>query len=155
MRKQHIDIGELAQAIKKKLGGLELLALNNEWMTGVFLEDNVIELGDFLAARPIPELENGRHKSDPRHIVRKTIIGQQIECSGMGRGSAWIRLQRFIYVEQPNRQTATPEQPRAQQADRATSGNQYPPFVKTHFGKLLFTDFHNASHPDYDSLQQF
>jgi hypothetical protein len=155
MRKQHFHVRQRSQALDKELGGLELFALNDEWMTGVFLEDSVIELGDFLAARPIPKLENGRHQPDPRHVVRKTTVGQQIECSGMGRGSAWIHLQGFIDVKQPNRQTATPEQPRAQKADRATSSNQYPPFVKTHFEKLLFTDFHNASYPDCDSLQQF
>ena len=68
-------------------------------MTGVFLEDNVIELGDLLAAWPIPELEDGRHQADARHLVRKTILGQQIERSGMGRGSPWIRLQGFVDVE--------------------------------------------------------
>ena len=99
MRKQHFHVGQRSQAIEKKLGGLELLALNNEWMAGVFFEDNVIELGDLLAAWPIPELEDGRHQPDARHVLRKSIFGQQIECSGMGRGSPWIRLQGFVDVE--------------------------------------------------------
>ena len=99
VRKQHFDVGQLSQTLKNKLGGFELLALNDEWMTGVVLEDNVIELGDLLAAWPIPELEDGRHQSDARHLVRKTILGQQIERSGMGRGSPRIRLRCFVDVE--------------------------------------------------------
>ena len=90
----------------------------------------MIELGDLLAAWPIPELKDGRYQPDARHVIRKSILGQQIERGGMGRGRPWIRLQGFVDVEYPNRQTTTPEQPAAQQADRATSGNQYPPFFK-------------------------
>src|SRR5262245_2360132 len=137
VREQHFDVGQIAQAIENKLCSFELLALNNEWMICVFLENNVIELRDLLAAWPIPELENGRHQPDARHLVRKAALGQQIERGGMGCGSPRIRLQGFVDVEQPNRQTATSEQPSAQQADRATSGNQYPPFVKSHARKLL------------------
>ena len=71
----------------------------------------MIELGDLLAAWPIPELKDGRHQPDARHVIRKSIIGQQIERGGMGRGRPWIRLQGFVDVEYPNRQTTTPEQP--------------------------------------------
>ncbi len=138
-----------------KLGGFELLALNDEWMTGVVLENNVIELGDFLAAWPIPELEDGRHQPDARHVVRKTVIGQQIERGGMGRGSPRIRLHGFVDVEQPNRQTATPEQPRAQQGRPGHLQQSVSAVRQTHFGKLLFTYFRDASYPDCNSLQQF
>ena len=55
VRKQDVDVGQLSQAIENELGGFELLALNDEWMAGVVLENNVIELGDLLAAWPIPD----------------------------------------------------------------------------------------------------
>ena len=47
-------------------------------MIGVSLEDNVIELGNLLAARPIPELENGCHQPHARHVLRKPILRQQV-----------------------------------------------------------------------------
>jgi hypothetical protein len=130
VRKQNVDVGQLSQALKKDLGGFKLLALNDKWMTGVVLKDNVIKLGDLLAAGPVPELENGRHQPDARHLVRETIIGQQVERGRMSGGSPWIRLQGFVDVEKPDRQATASEQPRAQQADRAPSSNQYSPFIK-------------------------
>jgi|SRR5690348_8103854 hypothetical protein len=72
--KQHFDIRKLSEALKKDLGGLELLALNDEWVICVTLENDVIELGDLLPAWPIPELEDRRHQPDAGHLVRKTII---------------------------------------------------------------------------------
>src|SRR5262249_32180314 len=98
-------------------------------MTGVFLEDDVIKLGDLFAAWPIPELEDGGHQSNARHLVRKTILGQQIEGGGMGRGRPWARWQISVAVKPPDRQPPAPEQPRPQQADRPPPGNQSPPFV--------------------------
>lgn len=99
-------------------------------MIGVILENGMIEFGDLLAAWPIPELKDRRYQPDARHVIRKSILGQQIERGGMGRGRPWIRLQSFVDVEYSNREATTPEQPAAQQADRPTSGNQYPSFFR-------------------------
>jgi hypothetical protein len=137
MRKQNFDIGHLSQAIENDLGGFKLFALNNEWVAGVVFENNVIELGDFLATWPIPELKDRRYQSDARHFIREAILSQQIERCGMRRCCSRIRLRGFVDVEQSNRQAPTAEQPPAQQADRATSGNQYPPFFNQ-TRKLLF-----------------
>ena len=68
-------------------------------MVGVVLENGVIELGDLLATWPIPELEDRRHQPDARHLIGKSILGEQIERGGMGRGRPWIRLQSFVDVE--------------------------------------------------------
>ena len=57
---------------------------------------------------------------------------------------ARIGLQGFVVVEQPDRQAAPPEQPRAQQADRPAAGNQYPPFVN-HVRKTAVYLFPRAS----------
>ena len=99
VREQHFDVGQLSQTLKNKLGGFELLALNNEWMIGVPLEDDMIELGNLLAAWPVPKLEDGRHQAHAGHVIRKAVLDQQIERGGMGCGRPWIRLQGFVDVE--------------------------------------------------------
>lgn len=121
-------------------------------MIGVVLENGVIELGDLLAAWPIPELKDRRYQPDARHVIRKSILGQQIERGGMGRGRPWIRLQSFVDVEYSNREATTPEQPAAQQADRPTSGNQYPSFFRHILGLLFIAA---AAIPLHFALQHF
>jgi hypothetical protein len=95
--------------------------LDDERMTRVGLEDSVIELGDLLAARSVPKLEDGRNESNARHVVCKAVFGKQIERGGMSRGSPRIRLRALVDVKQPDRETLAPEQQRGQQADWATS----------------------------------
>jgi hypothetical protein len=110
--------------------------LDDERMTRVGLEDSVIELGDLLAARSVPKLEDGRDQSNARHVVCKAVLGKQIECGGMSRGSPRIRLRTFVDVKQPDREALAPEQQRGQQTDRAASRYQYAPLLKTHIRKL-------------------
>jgi hypothetical protein len=110
--------------------------LNYKWVVGVVLEDRVIELGDLLAARSVPKLEDRRNESNARHFVCKAVFGKKIECGGMSRGGPRIRLRAFVDVKQPDRETLAPEQQRGQQADRAASRYQYTPLLKTHIRKL-------------------
>ena len=96
----------------------------------------MIELGDLLAARSVPKLEDGRNEPNARHVVCKAVLGKQIECGGISRGGPRIRLRGFVDVKQPDRETLAPQQQRGQQADRAASRYQYAPLLKTHIRKL-------------------
>ena len=73
MSEQHLDVRKFAQSIEDQLGGLELLALNDIGITRVVLEQRVIELRHQFAARPVPELEDRHHQSDPRHVLREPV----------------------------------------------------------------------------------
>src|SRR5262249_24571612 len=125
MIEQDVHIGKRAQPLEQELGGLELLALHDEGMACVVLEDRVIELGDELAGRPIPELEDWRDESYPRHVIGKSVVLEQIERRRMGGGRARVGLQRGVLVEQYDRHAAASEQPRAQEPDRAAARDQH------------------------------
>jgi hypothetical protein len=77
-------------------------------MTRIVLENGVIELGDELAARPVPELEDWSDEADARHVVRESVLLEQIKRCRMGGGGARIILQFAVVVEHHDRQTAPP-----------------------------------------------
>jgi hypothetical protein len=109
-----------------------MLALHDEEMARVVLEDGVIELRDALLAWPVPELKNGRNQADARDVVGKAIFAQKIERRRMSRGGARVRLRAAIVVEEPDRQAAAANEPCAKQPDRATAGDQDSPVVGIH-----------------------
>ncbi len=87
----------------------------------------MIELGDQRIGRPVPELEDRRDQADPRHVVGKPVVAEEIERRRMCGGGARIGLRAVALVEQPDRDALAPEQPRAQQSDRSATGYQDTP----------------------------
>ena len=71
----------------------------------------MIELRHQFVARPVPELEDRRHQSDPRHVLRKPIHGEEFERRRMGGRGARIGLRPVIVVEQTHAQTTPAKQP--------------------------------------------
>ena len=96
-------------------------------MACVVLQNGAVELGDELAARPVPELEDRRDQADARHVVRESVLLEQIKRCRMGRGGARIGLQFAVVVEHHDRQATPPQQPGAQEADRTAARDQYAP----------------------------
>ena len=132
MAVHQLDVRKLLDPLKQQLRGLELLALHDERMLGVVLEDRVIELGDQRVRRPVPELEDRRHQPDPRHVVGEPVVAQEIECRGVRGGGARIGLRAVILVEQPHRYALASEQPCAEQADRSAARDQDAPVFSRH-----------------------
>ena len=145
MTEKHLDVRQLAHAVENELGGFELFALDDEGMLRVVLEDGMVEFGDLLAARPVPELEDRRHQTDTRHVVGEAIVGQQIERRGMGGRRARVGLRAFIDVKQPNGNALATEQPRTEQPDRAAACDQHALIVTRHIKSLLYSHARRAS----------
>jgi hypothetical protein len=129
---QHLHVAEAPQPFQQKLRGLELLALNHERVAGIVLEHGMVEFGDQLAARPVPELEDRGDETDARHVVVQLILLEQIERRRMGGGGAWIGLQLAVVVAHQHRQAAPSEQPGAQQPDRAAPRDQHALVARPH-----------------------
>ena len=107
-------------------------------MARLVLENGVVELGDELAARAIPELEDRRDQADARHVVGESAFLEQIKRCRMGGGGARIVLQFAVVVEHHDRQTAPPEEPGAQEADRSAARDQYALVARRHFLPFAF-----------------
>ena len=108
MTELDLHIGESAQPLQQKLRGLELFALHHEGMARIVLEDGMVELGDELAARPVPELEDRRDQADARHVISESAVLEQIKRRRMGGGGARIGPQFAVVVEHRDRQTPPP-----------------------------------------------
>jgi hypothetical protein len=141
----HLDVWELLQSLQDQLRGLELLALHDEGVLGIILEDDVVELRHQRIRRAVPELENRRDQPDPRHVIGEPVLAQQIERRRMGGGGAGVGLRAVVLLEQPHRQAAATEQPRAQQPDRAAAGNQH---------ALVIGRCHDACTPSWPGLSR-
>ena len=93
-------LGSARKRSQDEVRGLELLALNDDRLAGVVRQQRVIEFGDLLAARPIPELEDRADQPDPCHIVDEPRFRQYLERRRMRRRGARIFLRRRILIEQ-------------------------------------------------------
>ncbi len=124
MTVQHVDVRQFSQAIENEFRGLELFALDDIREGRVVLEQGVVELRDQLATGPVPELEDGRHQPDPRHVGGQPVLCEQFKGCWMGGGGPRIGLRLGIIVEQAHAQAAPPEQPGAEQSDRSAARNE-------------------------------
>jgi hypothetical protein len=95
-------------------------------MLRVFGKNSVIKFRHKPVCGPIPEMKDRRNQSDPRHVARQPILGQQIESGGMGRCCAGVGLQSVIVIEQPDGNTPSAQDPRTQQTNRAAACDQNP-----------------------------
>ena len=131
MIEQHLDIRIKRQPVQDQLCSLELLALYDKRMPRVVFENGMIELRDQLLVRPVPELKDRRHQTNPRHIADQLVV-QEIERRRMGGRGAQVHLQHAVVVEQTHRQPMTANEPGAKQADRSAAGDQDSALVFDH-----------------------
>ena len=121
---RHFRVRKRLEPLKTHLGDLVLLALHDERIRRVVLEDSVVEFGDYAAGRPIPELECPRDQALPDDIIEHAQSRDHLERCGMQRRCTRRFVDRIGRLEQPHRHTALGERQRGDDADGATAGNQ-------------------------------
>src|SRR5688500_17836711 len=99
-------------------------------MLGVASEDGVIELCNQTVRRPVPELENWRHKTDARHVRGQSGFREQIERRRMRGRRARIGLQAIVVVENTYVDAAPAQKQGAQEANRSTTRDQHPTITR-------------------------
>ena len=125
----HLGVRQFAEPVEDEPRGLELLALDDEWEARVVLEERMVERGDALARRAVPELDDGTDEPDAGHVLDEAGLGQQLQRRRMRGRGARIVGEAGIVVEHPDGHAPAREQQRGQEPHRPAARDQYPAIV--------------------------
>src|SRR5262245_65942840 len=123
---------EAAQLPDRHVGELVLLALHHIRKAGVIFEYAEVELGNDLAARPVPDAKLRLDQPAADHLVDEAQPGQHFQGRGMGGRGAWTIVDAGLRLQPVHRDTLARQRQRGDASDRPTAGNQYGTFRCRH-----------------------
>src|ERR1700688_818245 len=117
-------MGQPAKALDRHSGELVLLALHDERVARVVLQDAEIELGDQFPRGAIPDPEFGLDQTARDDVVDKAQSFEDFKRRRMGGRGARIVVDPLLRLEDLNRKTLARQRQRRDDADRAAAGNE-------------------------------
>ena len=113
-----------AEALDGHVGELVLLALHDERVAGVVLQDAEIELGDHFASGAIPDPEFGLDQTARDDVVDEAKAVEDFKRRRMGGRGARIVVDPLLGLEDLDRKSLARQRQRRDDADRAAAGNE-------------------------------
>src|SRR5580704_9943026 len=113
-----------AKALDRHGGELVLLALHDERVARVVLQDAEIELGDHFAGGAIPDPEFGLDQTARDDVVDEVQALEDFKRRRMSRRGARIVVDPLLGLEDLDRKTLACQRQRRDDADRAAAGNE-------------------------------
>ena len=113
-----------AKALDGHIGELVLLALHDEGVARVVLQDAEIELGDHVARGAIPDPEFGLDQTARDDVVDEAQAVEEFKRRRMRGRGARIVVDPLLGLEDLDRKTLTRQRQRRDDADRAAAGNE-------------------------------
>lgn len=123
-RERHRGMGEAAKALDGHIGELVLLALHDEGVPGVILQDAEIELGDHFARGAIPDPEFGLDQTARDDVVDEAQAVEEFKRRRVRGRGARIVVDPLLGLEDLDRKALTRQRQRRDDADRAAAGNE-------------------------------
>src|SRR5580658_664325 len=113
-----------AETLDRHSGELVLLALHDEGVAGVVLQDAEIELGDQFTGGAIPDPEFGLDQTARHDVVDEAQAVEDFKRRRVGGRGARIVVDPLLGLEDFNRKTLARQRQRRDDADRAAAGNE-------------------------------
>src|ERR1700730_11489960 len=115
---------EHAKALDRQGGELVLLALHDEGVARVILQDAEIELGDQFAGGAIPDPEFGLDQPACDDVADEAEAFENFKRRRMRGRGARIVVDPLLGLEDLNRNALARQRQRRDEADRAAAGNE-------------------------------
>ena len=123
-RERHRGMSKPAKALDRHVGELVLLALHDEGVARVVLQDAEIELGDHFAGGAIPDPEFGLDQTARDDVVDEAEAVEDFKRRRVGGRGARIVVDPLLGLEDLDRKTLARQRQRRDDADRAAAGNE-------------------------------
>ena len=123
-RECHRGMGKSAKALDRHRGELVLLALHDERVARVMLQDAEIELGDHFASGAIPNSEFGLDQTARDDVVDEAQAVEDFKRRRVRGRGARIVVDSLLGLENLNRNTLARQRERRDDADRAAAGDE-------------------------------
>ncbi len=113
-----------AKALDRHGGELVLLALHDERVARVILQDAEIELGDQFAGGAIPDPEFGLDQTARDDVIDEVQSFEDFQRRRVGGRGARIVVDPLLGLEDLDRKALARQRQRRDDADRAAAGNK-------------------------------
>src|SRR5262249_37433295 len=124
--KPHLRVRKARELLDRKAGEFVLLALDDEGIWRVALEDPVVEFGDQAAGWTIPELQGPSDEPAAYDLLEQTELGQYFEGGGMGRRRPRRRIDPLGGLEDKHLDAPLRQRQSRHQPDRTATGDENP-----------------------------